>query len=107
VSTIPPPPVECNACPNLPTEKLEGCICGDALLWNGDSCVSRSECDCYVGHIPYVAGTVYETEECLKCVCKIGGMAECDLKTCPKCQNVSFYKTFQFILLFAILTFGT
>ncbi|KAG8238941.1 hypothetical protein J437_LFUL000780, partial [Ladona fulva] len=80
-------PEGCNPCPNLPTERLENCVkCSAGLLWDGTNCVDRSECQCYVGHIPYSVGAVYKTEDCKECVCKIGGESSCHDIKCPKCE---------------------
>lgn len=35
----------------------------------------------------YAVGTVYETEDCSQCICKIGGVPYCTPKVCEKCEK--------------------
>ncbi|XP_071447163.1 hemocytin-like [Hetaerina americana] len=81
------PPAECKPCPNLPSEVLSECLpCSEGLLWDGTACVRRSECQCYIGHIPYAVGTIYKTEDCQQCTCMVGGNPSCHEEKCPKCE---------------------
>ncbi|XP_046389468.1 hemocytin isoform X2 [Ischnura elegans] len=87
VPTTPPPP-GCEPCPNLPPEVLAECLsCPAGLFWDGSACVRKSECQCYVGHIPYAVGVVYKTEDCQQCTCTVGGNPRCVEQTCPKCDE--------------------
>ncbi|XP_049862899.1 hemocytin [Schistocerca gregaria] len=87
----PPPPPPCPSCPGLPVELQEdtsACDCHRAnTLWNGEMCVNRSQCPCFVGHIPYATGKIYDTEKCETCVCKLNGVPECKTKTCSGCPE--------------------
>lgn len=54
-------PYPCNYCPGAEHIDLEmgACRCSENLWWDGESCVNRTHCPCFVGHIPYVFGTEY------------------------------------------------
>lgn len=38
-----------------------------------------------VGHIAYDVGAHYELDDCSKCICMIGGVAQCTPQKCPAC----------------------
>lgn len=79
----------CNVCDGI-EQKLndEGsCSCEDLYWWDGESCVSKQECPCVVGHVSYAVGSIYETEDCQECVCALGGIAACLPKKCEPCRE--------------------
>lgn len=66
---------------------IEGvCRCYPPLLWNGNECIPKQQCPCMVGHIQYEIGAQYEADDCSKCVCVLGGQAQCKPQECPPCQ---------------------
>ncbi|KAF5285691.1 hypothetical protein FQR65_LT13076 [Abscondita terminalis] len=88
-TTTEPPQMSCESCPGTPVPELEleACHCLKNKLWNGVSCVSRAECPCLVGDIPYAVGAVFEKEDCSKCVCKLGGIEHCTPNFCNPCEK--------------------
>ncbi|XP_070162344.1 hemocytin isoform X2 [Polyergus mexicanus] len=79
---------ECNVCDGIDwttSDDEERCKCEDLYWWNGESCVSKRECPCVVGHVSYAVGSVYETEDCQQCVCVLGGTSTCSPKKCEPC----------------------
>lgn len=83
-----PTEISCDVCPGVlyaPLPIPGTCRCYEPLTWNGHKCVKRSECPCLVGHIQYDIGAVYELEDCSRCVCTIGGVAQCKPKHCEPC----------------------
>lgn len=81
---------QCGICPDVlyGTEPIESmCRCYPPLFWNGDVCVERVMCPCMVGHIAYAVGAHYELEDCSKCACILGGVAQCKPLQCPPCQK--------------------
>lgn len=91
VPSATPAPPECNACPgwhNDETITAGMCQCLQGKFWNGETCVNRTECPCYVGYIAYSVGTLYDSHDCKECICKIGGIASCKEKICPHCEQV-------------------
>lgn len=91
-----PPPTSspelpsCGICPGvlyapLPIEGI--CRCSLPLFWNGNDCVQRNMCPCVVGHSVYGVGAQYESEDCSKCICVLGGIAQCKPQECPPCSN--------------------
>ncbi|KDR23192.1 Hemocytin, partial [Zootermopsis nevadensis] len=85
-STLP----QCNPCPGWHSEDpvaAELCQCPQGKFWNGESCVNRTECPCYVGYISYSVGTLYDSQDCNECICKIGGIGSCKEKICPPCDQ--------------------
>ncbi len=49
VATAPPPiPESCVPCPGVTASDLAGCLCAQGLLWDGEKCVAREQCGCYV-----------------------------------------------------------
>lgn len=87
-STTPVPnkPKECRECPGLKSD-VSLCVCNVKELWDGENCVNRTQCPCYVGHMAYSVGTTYNTETCEQCTCGIGGMPICQSKHCEKCAD--------------------
>lgn len=84
-------PPECNPCPGWHSEDsitAELCQCPEGKLWNGEICINRTECPCYVGYIAYAVGTLFDSQNCEECICKIGGIASCKEKVCPHCEQV-------------------
>lgn len=100
----------CNYCPGAEYVDLEmgACRCTEKLWWDGESCVNRTDCPCFVGHIPYVicieyfpltnlqnfryaVGKVFQKEDCSECICKIGGVEHCNPKKCGPCDAVNSY----------------
>ena len=84
-------PPECNSCPgwqNKESVTAEFCQCPQGQFWNGETCVNRKECPCYVGYISYSVGTLFDSQDCKQCLCKIGGIASCKEKICPDCVQV-------------------
>lgn len=78
----------CNVCDGIEqTLNDEDCRCEDPYWWDGESCVPKQECPCVVGHVPYVVGSVYETDDCQECVCALGGIAACLPKKCEPCRE--------------------
>ncbi|XP_017781781.1 PREDICTED: hemocytin [Nicrophorus vespilloides] len=82
-------PSPCNSCPGTTESELElaACRCPPHLWFDGENCVSRPECPCVIGHIPYSIGTVFEKEDCSQCICKLGGVSHCTPKVCDKCDE--------------------
>lgn len=79
---------ECNVCDGIEiTWSDENCRCKDPHWWDGESCVSKSECPCLIGHVSYAVGSAYETEDCQECVCALGGTATCSPKKCEPCRD--------------------
>lgn len=80
----------CGTCPGvLPdTKAIENtCNCNPPLFWNGVGCVERIMCPCMVGLVSYSVGAHFELEQCSKCVCTLGGVAQCKPFECPPCQK--------------------
>ncbi|EFA10333.2 hemocytin [Tribolium castaneum] len=86
-STVIPP--ACSYCPGVTTEPLElhACRCKPEKWWDGENCVSRTECPCIIGHISYPVGTSFKKEDCSECLCKIGGVPHCTPKQCETCEK--------------------
>lgn len=81
---------DCGTCLGVPepSTPIEGfCKCYSPQYWNGQECVSRNQCPCMVGHISYDVGAKYETEDCQKCVCVLGGVSQCKPQQCPPCKK--------------------
>ncbi|XP_075237780.1 hemolectin [Lycorma delicatula] len=77
----------CIVCPGiLPSESCD-CTAESNLWWDGEQCSLRARCPCIVGHLTYAVGTVYDTEDCYKCTCTLGGLPDCIKKTCPSCEE--------------------
>ncbi|PSN34508.1 hypothetical protein C0J52_13396, partial [Blattella germanica] len=99
--TTPIPP-ECTPCPgwqsDLPVDTNQ-CQCAQGKLWNGEQCVHPSQCPCYVGYYSYPIGTIFDSKECKKCVCKIGGVVSCSEKVCPHCGPFHDLEPFQELTL--------
>ena len=51
--TAPPLPLpsNCNICFGYPIESLDECKCKGSKWWDGQSCVKKADCPCYVGHV--------------------------------------------------------
>ncbi|KAG4071830.1 hypothetical protein HA402_005991 [Bradysia odoriphaga] len=86
----PPEPTEivCDVCPGVlysPLPVAGTCRCYEPLVWNGYSCVPRTECPCLVGHIQYAVGAAYHLDDCSSCLCTIGGVPQCKPRECPPC----------------------
>lgn len=101
---------DCNTCPGVERPQLEllACKCKADLWWDGENCVSRTQCPCMVGHLSYVTkkfkkskinqtlltryavGSVFEQEDCSQCICKLGGVSHCTPKRCNQCPQVHF-----------------
>jgi len=79
---------ECNICDGMDRTMLNDekrCKCEDPYWWDGESCVSKWECPCIIGHVSYAVGSVYETEDCQQCTCVLGGTPTCSPKKCEPC----------------------
>lgn len=88
IFTLPPEQQTCGICPGVlygPVIIENTCRCYPPLYWNGDECVARATCPCMVGHITYGVGALYELDDCSKCVCVLGGVAQCKPLECPPC----------------------
>lgn len=84
----PPTETVCGICPGVlyAPFPIEGtCRCYPPLYWDGDQCVQRSTCPCTVGHLSYGVGAQFEKEDCSKCVCVLGGVAQCKPQECAPC----------------------
>ncbi|CAG9784020.1 unnamed protein product [Diatraea saccharalis] len=72
--------VACNICPNVPTST---CICSGATYYDGETCVPRDQCPCVRGYLTYPVGSSFRGENCDDCICKIGGVTDCEpVKEC-------------------------
>ncbi|XP_050345304.1 hemocytin [Nymphalis io] len=67
-------PAPCARCPGAPGA---ACSCAAPLHFDGENCVPRDQCPCFVGYIPYPVGSSYRGDDCDECVCKLGGIADC------------------------------
>ncbi|XP_015177061.1 PREDICTED: hemocytin [Polistes dominula] len=76
---------ECNTCDGILIENTTTCNCDQSLWWNGETCVSKQNCPCVVGHISYAVGSIYESENCQQCSCTLGGISSCIPKKCEPC----------------------
>ncbi|GLH02043.1 Hemocytin [Gryllus bimaculatus] len=100
-TNIPLPPgeptsrLDCRVCEGVPSEKKRGGACFRCLpdlWWDGESCVNRTHCPCFVNHVRifyalqltsmqlffrYNVGQSYVTDDCKECVCKLNGLPEC------------------------------
>ncbi|XP_078043521.1 hemolectin [Augochlora pura] len=78
----------CNVCEGIPYKNETGCSCLEPSdWWNGNSCVTKQECPCVVGHISYNVGTKYIDENCQECMCVLGGIGFCQPKKCEACRD--------------------
>lgn len=81
----------CGICPEVLYDAAtlieNTCRCYPPLFWNGDECVERVMCPCMVGHMAYSVGAHYEHDDCSKCVCVLGGVAQCKPLQCPPCPK--------------------
>lgn len=83
-------PSVCNNCPGVDVlVSDEECKCSGAFWWNGSVCVGRIQCPCQVGQLFYLVGTIFEKEDCSRCLCTLGGTAQCEPKQCEPCEKVS------------------
>uniref|UniRef100_A0A8D8ZF36 Hemocytin n=1 Tax=Cacopsylla melanoneura TaxID=428564 RepID=A0A8D8ZF36_9HEMI len=85
----PPPPAKIKDCPECPGLKsdISICVCQPNEFYDGENCVNKTQCPCYVGHMAYSVGTTYNTESCEQCTCSIGGIPTCHKKHCEKCPE--------------------
>lgn len=82
------PESKCNVCHPIFEDKINlGCKCKDSLWWNGQECVEKQLCPCVVDHLPYAVGSIFETGDCQKCLCAMGGVSDCKLKACEPCNE--------------------
>ena len=84
-----PLPKFCHPCPNIPEEHLdvENCACPLTQSWNGTGCVHPSQCPCFDGHTKYPIGSIFQAHDsCSQCVCRLGGVNDCQKPTCPPCD---------------------
>lgn len=78
----------CNICHEMFEQPLgKECKCNNSLWWNGQTCVEKRQCPCVVDNIPYAVGTSFATSDCQKCLCAMGGIPDCQLKTCESCDE--------------------
>lgn len=87
-------------CPGA--EPVEKCPCKDSQWWDGEYCVERWECPCFIGHISYEiicpphcshqflssrysVGSTFNKENCDECVCRMNGVETCSPAVCPPC----------------------
>ncbi|XP_069683352.1 hemocytin isoform X2 [Periplaneta americana] len=82
-----PLPPECVPCPGWQGEESIACACPEGRFWDGTKCVTRLECPCYVGHVAYAVGSMFDTKNCQHCICKVGGSTACKEKECPPCSQ--------------------
>ncbi|XP_011303247.1 hemocytin [Fopius arisanus] len=76
----------CNVCRGV-LEDSRDCKCEKPFFWDGVSCVEKKYCPCMIKGIPYRVGSIYETDECDKCTCTLGGIPECRKKSCESCED--------------------
>ncbi|CAH0722011.1 unnamed protein product, partial [Brenthis ino] len=69
-------PAPCALCPGAPPAAC-ACACAPALYYDGENCVSRDQCPCFVGFIPYPVGSSFRGDKCDECLCKLGGVSSC------------------------------
>lgn len=84
-----PLPKFCHPCPNIPDDHLniDHCACPLTQKWNGTGCVHASQCPCFDGHTKYSVGAIYQAHDsCSQCVCRLGGVSDCQKPTCPSCE---------------------
>ncbi|XP_043682227.1 hemocytin isoform X2 [Vespula pensylvanica] len=86
-STTEPNISVCNICEGILTENDIKCKCDRSFWWNGETCVSKQNCPCVVGHISYDVGSIYESEDCQQCSCTLGGISSCIPKKCEPCPE--------------------
>ncbi|KAK0088266.1 hypothetical protein PV326_004912 [Microctonus aethiopoides] len=80
----------CNVCHEIFERSYEtNCQCDEKLWWNGEKCVEKQQCPCVVDQISYAVGTTFETGDCQKCLCAMGGAAVCQFKTCDPCKDLN------------------
>lgn len=80
----------CNVCHEIFQRSYEtNCQCDEKLWWNGEKCVEKQQCPCVVDQISYAVGTTFETGDCQKCLCAMGGAAVCQFKTCDPCNDLN------------------
>lgn len=80
--------ISCNVCPGVDgnSHMIEGtCKCKAEEFWNGVDCVARSMCPCIVNHLAYGVGAQFESDDCSKCTCVLGGVAQCKPQECKPC----------------------
>ncbi|XP_012135564.1 hemolectin [Megachile rotundata] len=80
-------PSECNVCEGIFVENQSYCMCEESYWWNGNTCGTRQECPCVVGHISYNVGATYLSEDCQECTCTLGGTSFCQPKKCEACNE--------------------
>lgn len=87
---------ECNICPNVNVKNTtSACSCGPNKWWSGEECVLSPQCPCVYNHVKYNIGTLYETEDCMECVCRLNGLSDCSIKKCPKCESVRIIHSYR------------
>lgn len=84
---VPVSQFKCNVCDGIPKGIDRPCKCDEPYFWDGISCITKSECPCVVGHIPYSVGSFYEKEDCQQCLCALNGTAVCHPKKCEPCKD--------------------
>ncbi|XP_044578140.1 hemocytin isoform X1 [Cotesia glomerata] len=79
---------KCNVCHSMFENLAElDCKCNGSLWWNGETCVEKQLCPCVVEHLPYSVGSTFETSDCQKCLCAMGGVPDCQPKICEPCDE--------------------
>lgn len=80
---------KCDICPGITytSENDLDCPCTDKAFWNGNNCVQRNLCPCTEGHLIYGIGAQYEKDDCSKCMCVLGGTAQCKPQECKPCDD--------------------
>ncbi|XP_063975011.1 hemocytin [Diachasmimorpha longicaudata] len=77
----------CKVCRGVNTSPDDECKCKDPFFWDGVSCIYKEYCPCIAKGISYKVGSIYETGDCDKCTCTLGGIPECGKKICEPCED--------------------
>jgi von Willebrand factor len=88
LSPTSPSPSDCLVCPNV---SMSGCTtCNAGLFWNGTTCVARDECPCVVDDLKYAVGSRFLLKDCSDCICRKGGVPQCQAFACQHCENPEY-----------------
>ncbi|KAJ9596533.1 hypothetical protein L9F63_012432, partial [Diploptera punctata] len=83
-------PMRCTPCEGWQNDGSideETCHCPLGKLWDGKKCVHPRECPCYEGYTSYSVGSHFDTNDCERCICKMGGQKICEKKKCEPCEE--------------------
>lgn len=91
---VPPPspasalPPGCAACPDVYKEEASECTtCPAGLFSDGTTCVAKDDCPCVVDDQKYAVGSRFLLKDCSDCICRKGGVSQCQAFACPPCKN--------------------